>query len=518
VSGATGPILSAKNFGKTFAGRTVLRGIDLDVRPGEIHGLVGQNGSGKSTFIKILSGFHTPDAGASLAVQGETVALPLGPSDPARLNFAFMHQDLGLFESATVLENLRVGRYRTGLGWRISWRSEREAARLALRRFGVEIDPDMPVSALSEIERAVIAIVRALDQLDAGRTGLLVLDEPTAYLPKENAETLFEAMRRIAAEGFGVIFVSHRLAEVRSICDRITILRNGTLVDTADAASLGEQALIARILGFSLEELYPEVAESNRGLALSVRGLSSQSVDTLSLDVRSGEIVGLTGLLGMGQEHIPYLLFGAARADAGTLVVGGRSHDLARLTPQQAICAGLALLPGSRLRDGGVLNATAAENMTLATLPRYFVRGLLRHRREEAAVETLMRQFQVQPVEAERQFATFSGGNQQKILLAKWFAGEPQVFLLHEPAHGVDIGAKRQIFEHIRNAAAKGASVVISSVEYEDLAHLCDRVFVFRDGRVVSELHGAELTHERILEQCLRASPLPPDALAGATP
>jgi ribose transport system ATP-binding protein len=499
------PILSARNFGKTFAGRTVLRSVDLDVWPGEIHGLVGQNGSGKSTFIKILSAYHPPDPGASLVIQGERVPLPLAPGDPARLGLAFVHQDLGLFEAGSVLENLRVGRYETGFGWRISWRREREAARRALERFGVDIDPRAPVSSLSDIERALVAIVRALDQLGSASSGVLVLDEPTAYLPKDSVDALFEAIRRIAAAGFGIIFVSHRLAEVRAVSHRVTILRNGEVVGTAETSSLNERDLIAGILGFSLEELYPEVERSESDIALQIRGLSSPSVHSFSLDVRRGEIVGLTGLLGMGHEDVPYLLFGATRATSGTLVIQGRPHEISGLTPQRSMALGLALLPGNRLRDGGVPTATATENMTLATLDRYVVGGFLRRRRELAAVAESMSRFQVQPGEPDRQFATFSGGNQQKILVAKWFATKPQLLLLHEPAHGVDVGAKRQIFQHIRDAAARGTAILISSVEYEDLAHLCDRVCVFQQGCVVSELEGGELTYERILEQCLRA-------------
>jgi ribose transport system ATP-binding protein len=509
---ADGPgrrLLSALNLSKTFSGRTVLRGVDLDVRPGEIHGLVGQNGSGKSTLIKILAGFHAPDAGASLEVHGQPIPLPLGPSEPGRLGLAFVHQDLGLFESGSVLENLRVGRYQTGLGWRISWRREREYARRALERFNVDVDPGTQVSTLSDVDRALVAIVRALDQVGQTSAGVLVLDEPTAYLPRDSADALFAAVRRIAAEGFGVIFVSHRLAEVRSLCDRVTVLRDGASVGTADTASLSERDLIARILGFSLEELYPVVPHGEREVAVSVRGLASANVQDLSLDVHRGEIVGLAGLLGMGHEDVPYLLFGAERAEAGTLSIEGRSHAMARLTPRRAISLGIGLLPGNRLRDGGVLAATGTENMTLATLEDYFVGGLLRRRRERAAVAEAMGRFDVRPPEPQRPFGTFSGGNQQKILVAKWFATEPKLLLLHEPSQGVDVGAKRQIFRHIRDAAAAGTAFLIASVEYEDLAHLCDRVFVFRHGRAISELSGPDLTQERIAEQCLRAEPAP---------
>lgn len=503
MSSSAAPILSARNLGKSFAGRTVLRGVDLDILPGEIHGLVGQNGSGKSTLIKILSGYNAPDPGGSLVAQGENVRLPLGQGDATRLGFAFVHQDLGLFDSASVVENLRVGRYKSGIGWFVSWKRERTEALRSLHRFGVDIDPRTTVSTLSDVQRALVAIVRALDQLRDNRTGLLVLDEPTAYLPKDSADALFEATRRVAAEGFGVIFVSHRLSEVFRLCDRVTVLRNGELVQTTETCMLRERDLIAMIVGFPLEELYPEVRAGDEEAFLSVRDLTSESLHGVSFDVSRGQIIGLTGLLGMGQDDVPYLLFGAKSAMSGTLSIADRTYDLTRFDPQRAMRAGLALLPGSRLRDGGTPTASAAENLTLATLGRYFRRGFLRRHPEDESAADWMRRFAVTPMETDRPLLTFSGGNQQKILVAKWFATDPRVLLLHEPVHGVDVGAKRDIFRHISDAASRGTSLVIASVEYEDLANLCDRVLVFRDGLIATDLRGAELTPERILEQCL---------------
>ena len=436
-------------------------------------------------------------------VQGENVRLPLGPGDPAQLGFAFVHQDLGLFDSASVVENLRVGRYKSGFGWFISWKREGNEAQRSLLRFGVDIDPWATISTLPDVQRALVAIVRALDQLSDSRTGLLVLDEPTAYLPKDNVDVLFEAIRRIASEGFGVIFVSHRLSEVLRLCDRVTVLRNGELVGTREVSLLREGDLIAMMVGFSLEELHPEVRASEGGAFLSVRGLTSESLHGVSFDMRRGQIVGLTGLLGMGHDDVPYLLFGAKSAASGTVSIADRSYDLTRIDPQQAMRAGFALLPGNRLRDGGMATASASENLTLATLRRYFRRGFLRRRPVDESAADWMRRFDVTPMETDRPLLTFSGGNQQKILVAKWFATDPLVLLLHEPVHGVDVGAKRDIFRHISDAASRGTSVIIASVEQEDLASLCDRVLVFRDGLIASDLHGAELTPERILEQCL---------------
>jgi ribose transport system ATP-binding protein len=347
----------------------------------------------------------------------------------------------------------------------------------------------------------MVAIVRALERLKGLTSGVLVLDEPTAYLPRDGVERLFHAVRSAAAAGFGVLFVTHRLEEVRALTNRVTILRDGLQVETADTAALSERDLIERILGRALGELYPTPHQMRGDVALTARDVRGSAVRPFSIDLHRGEIVGLTGLLGMGQEQVPHLLFGSQRA-TGEVSVSTRTLDLRRMTPHRAIESGIALLPANRLRDGAAQEATVTENVTLPLLGTYFKGGLLRHRRERRAVAAQLRQFQVVPPEPTRVFAKLSGGNQQKALLAKWFATRPQIFLLHEPTQGVDIGAKQQIFADIRDLAQAGGAVMIASVEYEDLAHLCDRVLVFRDGAVVAELRDDDLTEHRIVEQC----------------
>jgi ribose transport system ATP-binding protein len=344
-----------------------------------------------------------------------------------------------------------------------------------------------------------------------------VLDEPTAYLPRDGVERLFDAVRTVAAAGFGVLFVTHRLEEVRVLTDRVTILRDGAHVETAATASLSERDLIERILGRSLGELYPSAHQMRGELALAARDVTGTVVRSFSIELHRGEIVGLTGLLGMGQEQVPHLLFGSERARAGRIVVGQRELELRRMSPRRAIDAGIALLPANRLREGAAQAATVTENVTLPTLRSHFRHGLLRHRSERRAVRAQLHEFHVVPPEPKRVFAKLSGGNQQKALLAKWFATRPQVFLLHEPTQGVDIGAKKQIFGQIRDLAEAGGAVVLASVEYEDLAHLCDRVLVFRDGEVVAELRGADLSTERIVEQCFSSRLSEPAADAAPT-
>lgn len=506
---AAEPIISVRNISKTFTGRRVLEGFNLDIQPGEVHGLLGQNGSGKSTFIKILAGYHEPDPDpeASLRLLGREVSLPLRPGESTRLGLAFVHQDLGLIETATVLENVRVRRYGLAPGWRIPWGRERRHVRRVLEQFGLDIDPYALVSTLRQAERAQVAIVRAFDLLSNVERGLLVLDEPTPYLPRDGVDRVFKTVRDVAARGFGVLFVSHRLEEVFQITNRVTVLRDGKVVDSAATDSLDEQSLIHRILGFSLDQLYPEPHTPREDSVFSVDHLSGNSVDDVSLELNRGEIVGVTGLLGMGWDRLPYLLFGAEKATDGSLRIDSKNVKMQTLDPTTAIKLGIAFLPANRLREGSLQTATVTENLTLATLEKYFKRGLLHVGQERHAVKRLLQEYDVRPPEGDRVFSTLSGGNQQKVLVAKWFETRPRVLLLHEPTQGVDVGARAAIFRRIRDAAAEGAAVLLATSEYEDLPHLCDRVIVFRSGRAVAELHGGSLTHERIVEQSFRVTP-----------
>lgn len=497
-------VLEARGLTKSFAGRTVLDAVDLDIRGGEVHGLVGQNGCGKSTLIKILAGYHQPDAGGELTLRGDPVSLPLTATRALDSGLSFVHQDLGLIDSATVLENLRIGRLETQFGGRVSWRKERQRTAASLRQFEMtHITPDSVVSGLSDVDRAMIVILRAVEQVSEVDQGILILDEPTAYLPRDSTQRLYDAISKTASLGHGVLFVSHKLEEVLAVTDRVTVLRDGRLCAHHDTAALTEDSLIASILGFSLGALYPERHVPAGERVLSIAGVSGANVNEFSCDVSRGEILGLTGLFGMGHDDVPYLLFGATPG-SGAVTVRERTLELARLTPRAAIDAGLALLPRSRLRQGGCATASATENATLATLSKDFSRGRLRRSRERRRVARMVEQFEVRPPVTEQRFAEFSGGNQQKLLVAKWFETGPAVFVLHEPTHGVDVGSKKEIFRHIRDWADRGTAFVMVSTEYEDLAHLCDRVIVFRHGSVSAELHGATLTKDRIAEQCFR--------------
>jgi ribose transport system ATP-binding protein len=504
------PRLALRNLAKSFGGTQALRGVDLDVLPGEVHGLLGENGSGKSTLIKVLAGFHEPDGG-ELHVDGEAVPLPLATGQFRQLGMSFVHQDLGLVESLSVLENLRVAEIASSRSrFGISWRSERARARATFEGYGVVLDPTATVAALKPVERALLAIVRAIEEIrSVGRGhGLLILDEPTVFLPKEGVERLFALVRDVAAAGTSVLFVSHDLDEVRAITDRVTVLRDGSLVGTVVTAEASETKFVEMIIGRQLAAL-PEVHHADlteKRVGVSVEGLTGASVRDVSFAMHEGEVVGLTGLIGSGFEEVPHLLYGARQATRGSLTIHDVPIDLTRLKPAGAIRAGLALIPADRKTDGSVGSLAVDENVALSVLDRYFNGVILDRRRMRRETGALMREFDVRPDDPSLPYGALSGGNQQKALLAKWFQTEPRLLLLDEPTQGVDVGARQQIYELIRTAAQeRGMHVLCASSDYEQLASLCDRVLVFGRGQVWRELVGAEVTKERIIEQSYAA-------------
>jgi ribose transport system ATP-binding protein len=502
---ASAPLLAIDGLSKAFGGTQALDAVSLEVRAGEVHGLVGQNGSGKSTLIKILSGYHQPDGG-EVRIEGRRVDVPLPLRELRRLGLEFVHQDLGLVPTMSVLENLRLGRFETGRMRRIHWRSERRRTVELLRRFEVDADPDLPVERLSQAERAIVAIMRALADLEEhhGR-GLLVLDEPTAALPAHEIEQLFEAIRRVAEGGSGVLIVTHNLDEVFEITDRVSVLRDGRLVADRRTADLNEDELVELIVGQALTAAYPTGGAPTSEAALRAIDLTGRTVRGVSFEARKGEILGLTGLVGAGHDELPYRLYGALPARGGVIEVGGR--PLTDPSPQSAKDVGVVLLPGDRQQQSAILGATVKENVTLPSLELFSGRlGRLRHGRERTAVQQVLDRFQVRPPDPDRRMLTLSGGNQQKALIGRCLQLQPDVLVLHEPTQGVDVVARHGIFAILRRAADEGTAIVYASVEYEDLANVCDRVLVFRRGRVVAQLEGGALTKEAIVAHCYQTN------------
>jgi ribose transport system ATP-binding protein len=494
------PRLRLENVSKTFIGTRALSDLSISVGAGTIHALVGQNGSGKSTLIKILAGYYAPDSG-TLTVSGQARKLPLTPQSAAEIGLRFVHQNLGLIASTTVLEAVRASEWRRLRP--IRWRREERLVTSLLAELGAGISPADLIGRLTPSQRAVVAIVRALQDIK-GTDSVLVLDEPTASLNRVDAARLFDALRRLRDAGHSILFVSHRLDEVLSVCDHVTVIRDGRDVLDTEVAGLDEETLVRAIIGRDVDNLYPGRPAPGEQAALELKNLSGEVVRGLSLAVHRGEIVGITGLAGMGQDELPYLIFGAEPSRAGTVTMTG--PPAAPTLPRRSVARGMALVPADREAAGSVRIASVGENITMGTIRTFFRAGRLRMQAEKSHVDGLLQEFDVYPPRADFAFGALSGGNQQKALLAKWLQSTPPVVLLHEPTQGVDVGSRKQIFQIIRDTADRGAAIAIFSAEYADLAHICNRVIVLRDGAVSAELAGADLDESQILQACMKGS------------
>lgn len=503
------PALVVRNVSKTFGNRMALKDFALTLAPGEIHGLVGQNGSGKSTLIKVLTGYHSADHGAEISVAGERHLHGSRGHDLIRV----VHQDLGLNPAASVAENLCIGdfpRRRRPGHWAIDWHACSLRTRKALAPFNPDIQPEVPLGELDATNRAFVAIARATENLLEAGTGILILDEPTAYLPLDGVQNLFDRLRRVAAAGVAVLFVSHDLGEVLELTDRITVLRDGQIQFSGPTESTRRSELVHHIVGRRLEAPSPtRLPRSQEAQVLKLSDLETREVRLSELSVAKGEIVGLTGLLGSGFSRPLYAMFGAdPHVVSGQVEVAGTVLDCVGLTPAEAITAGVGMVPSDRPGLSSAQTLTTRENLTLLTLRRFTrAGGVIRGRAEEKEARRLLDHYGVQPPFANVPLTSLSGGNQQKLIIGKWVETRPEVLLLHEPTQGVDVGARQDIYARLREVAAQGTGIVIASANYEELPGLCDRVLVFRRGDLVAELDG-DFDHQAITTHCFAPAPI----------
>ena len=501
-------VLSLCHVSKTFPGTKALEDVGLQVRVGEVHALVGQNGSGKSTLIKILAGFHHPDHGASGTIKGAEFRL----GDAAAAHAAglrFVHQDLGLIDTLDCVDNLALGfGYATGPGGRIRWRKQRAAARQALSRIASgDIKVTKPVSHLSAFEKTALAIVRALQDWEEN-VCLLVLDEPTATMPRPEVDKLFSLIRRVSAAGTGVLLVSHHLDEVFAIADRVTVLRDGRSEGTHQLTELTRAGLIQLMTGGIVEEVTRSSQEHTGEVVLSVRGLGGRVLRDFDLDVHRGEVVGIAGLNGSGRDEVCELVFGG-RPRSGTVTVNGKQLPPSR--PDLAIGRGLALVPADRHGAGLVLSETVRENLTLVDLKPFWRGWRLSAARERSITRHWIDKLSIRTSSMEAVVESLSGGNQQKLVMGKWLRTDPAILLLDEPTQGVDVGAQAELHRLMRAAADNsGSAVVLCSSDERELGHVCDRVLVLCDGTVAAELTGDQVASQRIAQQSLRLHAVTP--------
>lgn len=494
----TNVALTLRNVSKTFGDQRALRDVTFDIAEGEIHALVGENGSGKSTLIKIISGFHEPDPGSEVFVDGQS--LHFSNTDNSRkLGLRFVHQDLGLIEQFSAIENfgLTSGFNSKLLG--INWEPLKKIANQCLARVGVKIDLNAPVSTLTAVERTALAIARTLDDSDLGTPKLLVLDEPTAALPTDDVERLFEIVREVASQGVGVMYVSHRLDEVTELCTNITAIRDGQVVGSGLTSSFDRKSLAELIVGSEVaEDDERRPAPTGKTPLVQVRGLETTTLLPLNLDLAPGEIVGIVGLDGSGRESVARGFYGAAGSRIDKLSVGKVS--LTELSPLISIEAGIGLVLANREPGAAIRGMTIKENLTLACLSTFVKNGVIDGKQEDARAAELMTQLDIRPRALERDYATLSGGNRQKVIFGKWLSLEPKLLILDDPTSGVDVGARRAMYGEIHRVAAEGTAVLVSSSDLEDIARLCDRVLVLLNGEVSAVLTGAEITESRMAE------------------
>lgn len=503
------PLLSVAGLSKSFPGQRALDDVSISLYPGEVHALLGTNGSGKSTLIKTLTGVTLPDLGATVAVGGQMSEFVRGAigGDLEGVPVRCVHQDLGLVDSLSVMDNVALadGFRRTRYGM-VSWGAQERRAEDLLRRMQCEdIDVRMPAGKLSPIDRSKVAIARVLGSW-SNRTGLLILDEPTASLGDEEVTQLFEVLHGVRAAGHAVLYVTHRLSEVFELADRVTVLRQAKVVHTSPASSLDRPTLVRHMLGHELvneQRGAGRTGTSERRQRLAARGLSVGVVRGLSFAVGEGEILGFAGLAGSGHDEIPPALVGASPAD-GLLTVGSETIPLKQMTPLRAHRAGLAYVPPDRKRQGIIAGWAVRDNTTVSIIDSFRrLRFLVDDPEMTSASESWAERVDLQPRDPMKLIQTLSGGNQQKVIVARCLATEPQVLVLSDPTAGVDVGAREQIWGLVRGAAAAGVAVVVASADTADLAAMCDRVLVMRQGVVYSELAGADITDSRISHEVL---------------
>jgi ribose transport system ATP-binding protein len=491
-------LLSMRGVDKRFAGIPALSQAALAVKPGEVHALIGQNGAGKSTLIKVLTGYHKRDAG-----EVNFLGSPFEVSSPQQAQasgISTIYQEINLVPLRSVTENICLGREKRRFGL-LDWAAMHEEAERLLSRFRVKLDVRRPLMDFSTATQQMVAIARAI----GFSARLVIMDEPTSSLDEQEAAVLFAVIRQLKVEGVSVIFVSHKLDELYEICDRVTIMRDGRTVRSADMSGITKLELVSQMLGRDISKVEghatafsrPPVEGAGEVVFQAQSIAAGQTVRDVSFELRRGEIVGFAGLLGAGRTETARVVFGADRPRAGTMALRGQAYAPNR--PRDAIDSGLGFVTEDRKLEGIVPELSVAENLTLAILPRISSNGIVDEGRQREIVERFIRDLGIKCSGPGQKIRELSGGNQQKVLLARCLAMDPDVLILDEPTRGIDVGAKGEIQRLIRSLSDRGLSVLMISSELEEVAEGADRVFVLREGRTVAELAGDEITEERIL-------------------
>src|SRR5688572_28482707 len=485
-------VLALEDVSKSFGAVAALRGAHLELRAGEAHALVGENGAGKSTLVKVLAGVHGPDTGRVL-LDGEPVHLD-SPAAARAAGIAVIYQEPTLFPDLSVAENIFMGRQPLSAGRRIDRREMHARCAALFERLGVRLDPERPARGLSIADQQMVEIAKALS-FDAR---VLVMDEPTAALSGVEVERLFTVARSLRDSGAAVLFISHRFEEVFDLCDRITVMRDGQWVSTDPVADLTVDQVVRRMVGRDVSSLFPKLDVEPREVVLSVRGLTRRGVfSDVSFDVRAGEIVALAGLVGAGRSEVVRAVFGVDTYDQGSVEVAGRPLRPGR--PAAAMAAGIALVPEDRRQQGLVMELSVERNATLTRRWQLARGGLLSSRAERATAAEWSEKLQVKAGKLADPVSTLSGGNQQKVVLAKWLSTRPKVLIVDEPTRGIDVGTKAEVHRLLSQLAADGLAVVMVSSELPEVLGMADRVLVMHEGRLVDDIPRARADEDSVM-------------------
>jgi len=490
---ASVPLLSTKGIAKQFAGVEVLTDVDLDLHVGEIHALLGENGAGKSTFAKIVSGVHKPTRG-TLALNGQEVSVS-SPNAAQLLGITLIHQEPISFPDLSVAENLVLGRHEGSLMGRVPWAEMERNANQQMSLLGVSMDVTAPMRGLSIADQQMVEIARAL----ASDSRLIIMDEPTAPLTPKEVETLFTIARRLRDEGRTIVFISHRLEEVQALCDRATIFRDGYLVETSNVADLSDDDIIRLMIGRPLKELMHKTGVKIGDVALEVSNLSLPGkFHDISFSIRKSEIVGLAGLVGAGRTDVARAIFGVAPPEVGTIIINVKRVKINE--PSQAIDLGLAFVPEDRAAAGIFQTLPVDQNITAAVPNKIAPGGFIKRSIEKLLCAESVKNLSIRLASLRQPIGELSGGNQQKSILARWLHTDPQILILDEPTRGIDIGVKAEFYEMIGELAADGRSILLISSELPELLALCDRILVMSEGSLTADLTADEASQERIMQ------------------
>ncbi|SHJ26532.1 sugar ABC transporter ATP-binding protein [Propionispora hippei] len=486
------PLLAMKGIVKEFPGVKALKAVDFSLQPGEIHALLGENGAGKSTLMKVLSGVYSQDAG-EIWLDGRQVRFN-GPREAQALGIGIIHQELNLVPELTVMENIFLGREpRHSLGFVDKRTMERETAAV-LAKLGTDIRPGTVVSELSIGAQQMVEIAKAL----AGRTRILIMDEPTAALTERETERLFAIIRQLAAEGVGIVYISHRMEELFAVSQRITVMRDGSYIGTVPTGEISFDQLVRMMVGRELTDRFPKQPAAIGRAVLQVNHLTRQEVlRDVSLTVHAGEIVGVAGLMGAGRTELARALFGADPIDSGRIVVDGQ--DRAIRSPRDAIAAGIGLITEDRKQQGLVLSMSVGDNLSLAALKEVCRRSFISGTAETGAVQEQIATLKIKTPSEDQLVKNLSGGNQQKVVIGKWLLTKPKVLIMDEPTRGVDVGAKTEIYQIMNMLTAAGVGILMISSELPEILGMSDRILVMHRGRIAGELAAVEATQEEIM-------------------